>query len=51
VSPKLANFARDYPDVELDITTEDERRRDLVAGRFDAGIHAAVAMKSCQSRA
>jgi DNA-binding transcriptional LysR family regulator len=39
VSPKLANFARDYPDVVLDITTEDDSRRDLVAGRFDAGIH------------
>jgi DNA-binding transcriptional LysR family regulator len=39
VSPKLAKFARDYPDVMLDITTEDDSRRDLVAGRFDAGIH------------
>jgi DNA-binding transcriptional LysR family regulator len=39
VSPKLARFARDYPDVVLDITTEDDSRRDLVAGRFDAGIH------------
>src|SRR5262245_28450249 len=39
VSPKLERFARDYPDVVLDITTEDDRRRDLVAGRFDAGIH------------
>jgi DNA-binding transcriptional LysR family regulator len=39
VSPKLAKFARDYPDVVLDITTEDDSRRDLVAGRFDAGIH------------
>jgi len=39
VSPKLAHFARDYPDVVLDITTEDDSRRDLVAGRFDAGIH------------
>jgi DNA-binding transcriptional LysR family regulator len=36
---KLARFARDYPDVVLDITTEDDRGRDLVAGRFDAGIH------------
>ena len=39
VSPKLAKFARNYPDVVLDITTEDDSRRDLVAGRFDAGIH------------
>jgi len=39
VSSKLASFARDYPDVVLDITTEDDSRRDLVAGRFDAGIH------------
>ena len=39
VSPKLARFTRDYPDVVLDITTEDDRRRDLIAGRFDAGIH------------
>ncbi len=39
LSPKLATFARDYPDVVLDITTEDDSRRDLVAGRFDAGIH------------
>ena len=39
LSPKLARFSRDYPDVVLDITTEDDSRRDLVAGRFDAGIH------------
>ena len=39
LSPKLARFARDHPDVVLDITTEDDSRRDLVAGRFDAGIH------------
>ena len=39
MSPKLAKFARDYPDVVLDITTEDDSRRDLIAGRFDAGIH------------
>jgi DNA-binding transcriptional LysR family regulator len=37
--PKLAKFAREYPDVELDITSVDDARRDLVAGRFDAGIH------------
>jgi DNA-binding transcriptional LysR family regulator len=39
LSPKLAKFARDYPDVVLDLTSEDDVRRDLVAGRFDAGIH------------
>ena len=39
LSPKLAKFARSYPDVALDIVSEDDTRRDLVAGRFDAGIH------------
>ncbi len=39
VSPKLAKFTRDYPDVVLDITIEDDSRRDLIAARFDAGIH------------
>jgi DNA-binding transcriptional LysR family regulator len=39
LSPKLAKFAREYPDVLLDIVSEDDTRRDLVAGRFDAGIH------------
>ncbi|MFI5184834.1 MAG: LysR family transcriptional regulator [Vicinamibacteria bacterium] len=39
LSPKLAKFARDYPDVLLDLTSEDDTRRDLVAGRYDAGIH------------
>lgn len=38
VAPRLGQFARDYPDVVLDITTEEDRV-DLVAGRFDAGIH------------
>ena len=37
VAPKLGRFARDYPDVELDITTDDGRI-DLVAAGFDAGI-------------
>jgi DNA-binding transcriptional LysR family regulator len=37
VTPKLPAFARQYPDVVLDIGT-DETRRDLVAGGFDAGI-------------
>jgi DNA-binding transcriptional LysR family regulator len=35
--PKLAQFARDYPDVVLDVTT-DNGRVDLVAAGFDAGI-------------
>jgi DNA-binding transcriptional LysR family regulator len=39
VMPRLAKFVRDHPDVVLDITTEDDSSRDLVAGRFDAGIH------------
>ena len=39
LGPKLARFAREYPDVVLDLTSEDDIRRDLVAGRFDAGIH------------
>lgn len=34
----LKQFTRDYPDVVLDITT-DESPLDPVAGRFDAGIH------------
>ena len=35
--PKLAHFALDYPDVVLDVTT-DNSRLDLVAAGFDAGI-------------
>jgi hypothetical protein len=38
LGPKLGAFARKYPDVLLDITT-DESRVDLVAGGYDAGIH------------
>jgi len=38
LGPKLAKFARDYPDVILDITADDSRM-DIVAGGFDAGIH------------
>jgi DNA-binding transcriptional LysR family regulator len=37
LGPKVGQFAREYPDVVLDVTTDDERL-DLVAGRFDAGI-------------
>ena len=39
LSPKLAAFTRAYPDIVLDITSEDDTRGDLVAGRYDAGIH------------
>jgi DNA-binding transcriptional LysR family regulator len=37
IGPKLGQFARDYPDVELEVTTDDSRL-DLVAAGFDAGI-------------
>ena len=37
LAPKLGQFAREYPDVVLDITTDDSRM-DIVAGGFDAGI-------------
>jgi DNA-binding transcriptional LysR family regulator len=37
LAPKLGQFARDYPDVVLDVTT-DNSRLDLVAAGFDAGI-------------
>ena len=39
LSPKLEAFTRAYPDVVLDITSEDDTRGDLVARRYDAGIH------------
>jgi DNA-binding transcriptional LysR family regulator len=35
--PRLARFAREYPDVVVDVTT-DSGPVDIVAGRFDAGI-------------
>lgn len=38
LAPKLGQFVRDYPDIVLDVTT-DESRIDLVAAGFDAGIH------------
>jgi DNA-binding transcriptional LysR family regulator len=37
LAPKLAQFARDYPDVELDITTDDGRV-ELASAGYDAGI-------------
>jgi DNA-binding transcriptional LysR family regulator len=39
LSPKLAAFTRTYPDIVLDLTSEDDTRGNLVAGRYDAGIH------------
>lgn len=38
VAPALAAFTRRYPDIVLDVTTDDSPV-DLVAGGFDAGIH------------
>jgi DNA-binding transcriptional LysR family regulator len=38
LGPKLGRFARACPDVVLDVCTE-ERRVDLVADGYDAGIH------------
>jgi DNA-binding transcriptional LysR family regulator len=38
LAPKLEAFTREFPDVVLDVTADDSPL-DLVAGRFDAGIH------------
>jgi DNA-binding transcriptional LysR family regulator len=38
LAPKVGQFARDYPDVILDVTTSGDRL-DLVSAGFDAGIH------------
>jgi DNA-binding transcriptional LysR family regulator len=38
LAPRLGQFARDYPDVALDVATHDSGV-DLVAAGFDAGIH------------
>jgi DNA-binding transcriptional LysR family regulator len=38
LAPKLGQFARNYPDIVLDVTTDDSRM-DIVAAGFDAGIH------------
>ena len=38
LAPKLGQFARDYPEIVLDVTTDDSRL-DIVAGGFDAGVH------------
>lgn len=37
LAPKVGDFVRKYPDVLLDVTTDDSRM-DIVAGGFDAGI-------------
>jgi DNA-binding transcriptional LysR family regulator len=39
LAPKLGQFARNYPDVVLDVTTDDTQHVDLVAAGYDAGIH------------
>lgn len=39
LAPKLASFARRFPDIVLDVTTTQEGRTELVAAGFDAGIH------------
>lgn len=38
LAPKLGKLNREYPDLILDVTTDDSRR-DIVAEGFDAGIH------------
>jgi DNA-binding transcriptional LysR family regulator len=38
IAPKMNGFAQDYPDIVLDVTT-DESPMDIVAGGYDAGIH------------
>ena len=38
LAPKLGQFARHYPEVVLEVTTDDSRV-DLVAAGFDAAIH------------
>jgi DNA-binding transcriptional LysR family regulator len=38
LAPKLGRLSREYPDIILDVTTDDSRR-DIVAEGFDAGIH------------
>ena len=38
LAPKLGRLQREYPEIILDVTT-DNRRRDIVGDGFDAGIH------------
>ena len=37
LAPKLGQFAREYPDIVLDVTTDDSHV-DIVAAGFDAGV-------------
>jgi DNA-binding transcriptional LysR family regulator len=39
LAPKLAAFARRFPDIVLEVTTTQEGRSDLVGSGCDAGIH------------
>ena len=39
LAPRLAQFAREYPEVLLELTTTEESRLNLVGAGFDAGIH------------
>jgi DNA-binding transcriptional LysR family regulator len=39
LAPKVAGFARRFPDIVLEVTTTQEGRTDLVGSGFDAGIH------------
>jgi DNA-binding transcriptional LysR family regulator len=38
LAPKLGRLHKEYPEIVLDVTTDDSRR-DIVADGFDAGIH------------
>jgi DNA-binding transcriptional LysR family regulator len=38
LAPKLGELSREYPDIILDVITDDSRR-DIVSDGFDAGIH------------
>jgi DNA-binding transcriptional LysR family regulator len=38
LAPTIGRFVRHYPDITLEVTTDDSRM-DIVAGGFDAGIH------------
>lgn len=39
LAPKLGAFVRDYPDVVLEVTTDDSQHVDLASAGYDAGIH------------
>ena len=38
LAPKLGQLAHEYPEILLDVTTDDSRM-DIVSGGFDAGVH------------